>query len=378
MTDLLAIVTDNLVPFLVILTVLVFVHEYGHYAVARRAGVRVEVFSIGFGPELFGWTARSGTRWKFSAIPLGGYVRMFGDSDPSSSAGEGLGEMSEEEREVSFHHKSLGARTAIVAAGPAANFLFAILVLAVLHASVGQRQLAPTVSEVMSGSAAEAGGLAAGDRVVEVDGAPIGQFGDLQQVVSASAGRPLVLVVERDGERVTLTVTPRRVESTDSAGATVSRGQLGVRGGTVEYRRSDPLSAVWIATAETWSLTVQTLAAVREIITGSRSAEELGGPLRIAQISGSAAEAGLATALWFTALLSINLGLINLFPIPVLDGGHLVFYLAEAVRGRPVGERVREYASIAGLTTVIGLMVFVTWNDIVQLRVVDFFHSLFS
>ena len=378
MTDLLAIVTDNLVPFLVILTVLVFVHEYGHYAVARRAGVRVEVFSVGFGPELFGWTDRSGTRWKFSAVPLGGYVRMFGESDPASAADTDPAGISEEERAVSFHHKSLRARTAIVAAGPAANFLFAILVLAVLHASVGQRLLAPTVSEVMAGSAAEAGGLLAGDRVVEADGVAIGQFGDLQQVVAASADRTLELVVERDGERVALAVTPRRVESTDSAGLAVARGQLGVRGGTVEYRRSDPLSAVWIATVETWSLTVRTLAAVREIITGSRSADELGGPLRIAQISGSAAEAGLATALWFTALLSINLGLINLFPIPVLDGGHLVFYAAEAVRGRPLGERVREYASIAGLTTVIGLMVFVTWNDIVQLRVVDFFHSLFS
>ena len=378
MTDLLAIVTDNLVPFLVILTVLVFVHEYGHYAVARRAGVRVEVFSIGFGPELFGWTARSGTRWKFSAVPLGGYVRMFGDSDPASATASGLEEMSQQERDCSFHHKPLRDRTAIVAAGPAANFLFAILVLAVLYATVGERILAPTVAQVMPGSAAETGGLQAGDRIVEAGGQPVEQFDDLQRTVRASPGTPLALVVVRDGEQLALTVTPRAVERTNGSGGTVLHGQLGVRGGQLEYRRTDPLSALWLATAETWSLTVQTLAAVREMFVGSRDVEELGGPLRIAQISGAAAEAGFATALWFTALLSINLGLINLFPIPVLDGGHLVFYLAEAVRGRPLGERVREYASVAGLTTVIGIMVFVTWNDIVQLRVVDFFSSLFS
>jgi regulator of sigma E protease len=376
--DLLIILKDNLLPFLVILTVLVFVHEMGHYLVARYNGVRVEVFSIGFGPEIFGWYDRAGTRWKFSAVPLGGYVKMFGDADPASSRGDGLEEMSAEEREVSFHHKRLGQRSAVVVAGPLANFLFAIVLLAGLYTIVGQRHAPPTVSEVTPDSAAEAAGLLANDRITWIGEVEITEFDQLRRIVMASPNKPLEFVVNRDGRQITLMITPRAVKGENALGTIDTRGRLGVRGVPGEMVRHDPFTALWLAAMETWSLTRQTLEAVGQMFVGTRGTDELGGPLRIAQLSGTVAEAGLVSSIWFMALLSINLGLINLFPIPVLDGGHLVFYLAEAVRGRPLGERVREWASMAGMTLVIGLMVFVTWNDVVQLKVFEFFGSLFS
>jgi regulator of sigma E protease len=376
--DLLIILKDNLLPFLVILTVLVFVHEMGHYLVARRNGVRIEVFSIGFGPELFGRTDRAGTRWRLSAVPLGGYVKMFGDADPTSSKGTGLEAMNADDRSISFHHKKLGQRTAIVVAGPIANFLFAIVLLAGLYTIVGQRHAPPIIAEVTAASAAESAGLLPDDRIIQIGGTEISEFDQLRRIVQSSPGVPLELVVERDRRLVNVLVTPAAAEGTDAFGKVATFGRLGVRGHAGEMVKHDPFTAVWLAMVETWSLTRQTLQAVGQMIVGARKTDELGGPLRIAQLSGTVAEAGLVSTIWFTALLSINLGLINLFPIPVLDGGHLVFYLAEAIRGRPLGERIQEWASMAGLSLVIGLMVFVTWNDIVQLRVVEFFGSLFS
>ena len=377
--DLLVIIKDNLLPFLVVLTVLVFVHELGHYLIARWNRVRVEVFSVGFGPELFGRTDRLGTRWRLSAIPLGGYVRMFGDADATSARSTGTDDMSDEDRAVSFHHKRLGQRTAVVFAGPAANFLFAIVLLSVLYAVVGQYQATPHVDDIVPDSAAAEAGLEIGDRIVAIDDVEIARFADLQQIVRASPGITLSLRVERGDSLITVPVTPHAVygdaDDSDTARAT---GLLGIRSQQTTLVHYAPLDAVHQALSETWSLTRQTLVAVAEMITGSRAADELGGPLRIAQLSAQVAELGLGSLIWFTALLSINLGLINLFPIPVLDGGHLVFYAVEAVRGRPLGQRVQEWASIAGLSVVIGLMVFVTWNDLIQMRVFEFFGSMFS
>ncbi|MEQ8817721.1 MAG: RIP metalloprotease RseP [Thalassobaculum sp.] len=367
---------EYVIPFLVILTVLVFVHEMGHYLVARRAGVRVEVFSVGFGRELFGWTARSGTRWKISLLPLGGYVKMFGEADPTSTGGSGVDAMSEDERSVSFHHKPLKSRAAIVAAGPAANFLFAILLLAGLYTFVGRTYAPPVADEVVAGSAAEQGGVKVGDTFVTVDGAAIERFDDLRRAVFERPGQPIELVVERDGSRIPLTVTPATVTETDRFGTQHTFGQLGVRTNRVSIQQLDPVSAIGAAGAETWSIVGQTLNAVGQIIAGTRGTEELGGPLRIAQLSGDVAQRGWVTTIWFMAMLSINLGLINLFPIPVLDGGHLLFYGVEALRGRPLGERAQEWASMAGLTLVIALMLFVTWNDLIHLKVVEYIGSL--
>jgi regulator of sigma E protease len=368
---------NYIVPFLVVLTVLVFVHEFGHYYVARWNRVRVEVFSIGFGPELFGWWDRAGTRWKFSAIPLGGYVKMFGDSDASSGLPvSGLARMSPAEREVSFHYKRLGQRAAIVAAGPAANFVFAILVLAIVFMTYGQPFTPPEVGQVQPGSAAEAAGIRPGDVVASIDGRPIQRFEDLQQIVRLNPGAPMTLVVRRDGGEASIAVTPKRTELTDRFGNHYEIGLLGISRSGMDYVRRDPATALVQAGAETWNLTTATLKAVWQIAIGMRGTDELGGPLRIAQMSGEVAQGGVVSLVWFMAVLSINLGLINLFPVPVLDGGHLLFYAAEAVRGKPLGARAQEYGFRIGLALVLTLMVFATWNDLVHLRIVEFVKGL--
>jgi regulator of sigma E protease len=350
----------------VVLTILVFVHELGHYLVARRNRVRIEVFSIGFGPELFGWWDRAGTRWKFSAIPLGGYVKMFGDADASSGLPAARAEqMTAAEREVSFHCKRLGQRAAIVAAGPAANFVFAIVALALLFMTYGQPFTPAEVGQVIPGSAAEAAGIRAGDEIVSIDGHAVERFEDVQQAVRLNPGVSMALVVRRDGQLVDLRVTPTRVEENDRLGRR-EVGQLGVRGGAPRYVTRDPASAVVRAVGETWNMSATTLHAVWQMIVGKRSTDELGGPLKIAQLSGQVIQLGIAPLLLFMAVLSINLGLINLFPIPVLDGGHLLFYAAEAIRGKPLSQRAQEYGFRIGLALVLTLMVFATWNDLVH------------
>jgi regulator of sigma E protease len=356
--------------FLVVLTVLVFIHELGHYLIARRNGVKIEVFSIGFGPELYGWWDRAGTRWKFSAIPLGGYVKMFGDADPSSGLAINLSQLSVDEREFSFHHKRLGQRAAIVAGGPIANFVFAIVALALLFMTYGQPFTPADVGQVLPGSAAEQGGIHPGDAIVSIDGQSIDRFEDVQQIVRLNPSVPLTIVVKRDGEPVTLQVTPSRVEESDRLGRR-EVGQLGIRGGAPKYVRRDPASAVVRAAGETWNLSATTLEAMWQMVIGRRTTDELGGPLRIAQLSGEVAQGGIVPLIWFMSVLSVNLGLINLFPVPVLDGGHLLFYAAEAIRGRPLGQRAQEYGFRIGLALVLTLMVFATWNDLVHIGILD-------
>jgi regulator of sigma E protease len=366
-----------IVPFLIILTVLVFVHELGHYLIARWNGVRIEVFSIGFGPELFGWWDRAGTRWKFSTIPLGGYVKMFGDSDASSGLPvPGLARLAPAERDVSFHYKRLGQRAAIVAAGPAANFLFAVAVLAILFTTYGQPFTPAEVGQVQPGSATEQGGIHPGDVIVSIDGSAVQRFEDVQQIVRLNPGVPMTIGVRRDGQEQTLNVTPSRTELTDRFGNHYQIGLLGIARSGMEYVKRDPASAIIQAGTETWDLSVSTLKAMWQIIIGTRATDELGGPLRIAQMSGEVAQGGAVAVLWFMAVLSINLGLINLFPVPVLDGGHLLFYAAEAVRGKPLGQRAQEYGFRIGLALVLTLMVFATWNDLVHLRIVEFVKGL--
>ena len=364
------------VPFLVILTILVFVHEMGHFLIARRYGVRVEVFSIGFGREIFGWTDRAQTRWKFSLIPLGGYVKMFGDANAASQPGGDVERLTPAERAVAFPCQSLRARTWIVAAGPLANFLFAIALLAALFISVGQPFTPPVVGGVVPDSAAEEAGMLPGDRIVGIDGDSIERFEDVQRIIRSAADQTLSVKIVRDGETIVLTAVPKVSEQIDSFGTRHEIGLLGVTRSGVEYVRHGPVEAVWRASVETWDLTVATLHAVGQIIAGTRGAEELGGPIRIAQMSGTVAETGLVSVMWFMAVLSINLGLINLFPIPMLDGGHLLFYGIEAIRGRPLGERAQEYGFRIGLAIVFSLMLFVTFNDLANLEVFDFLKGL--
>lgn len=357
----------KVVPFLFVLTVLVFVHELGHYWVARRAGVRVETFSIGFGPELFGWTDRAGTRWKVCAVPLGGYVKMFGEGD---AVEDGDGEerpLSEAERKVSFAHKRLGQRAAIVAAGPLANFLLAVVLLAGLFAISGTPRLLPVVGTVQVGSAAEEAGIRPGDGIQAVGDQTIQWFDDLRRVIAERPGVKVAVILERDGLRQTVMATPRSATVADPSGGSREIGLLGVTAdpSRVDHVRYNPAVAVWKAVETTVAMSGRILGYLGQILVGDRPADEVGGPLRIAKMSAEVAAGGFVNLINFMAVLSINLGLINLFPIPMLDGGHLLFFATEAVRGRPLTQRAQEYGFRFGLILVFLLMVFATWNDLV-------------
>ena len=367
-----------LVPFLFVLTVLVFVHEMGHYLVARWCGVAVETFSIGFGRELFHWHDSKGTRWRVGWLPLGGYVKFLGDADAASVRGADVSDATPEERANYFQEKSLGVRTAVVSAGPIANFLLAVVLLAGLFAIVGQPFTPPVIHEVLPDTAASAAGFEAGDRIVEIDGLGIDRFEEMQQMIMSSPGQLLVMIVERGSNQLQLDVTPGVRTLTDRFGNIHNVGFLGVQRSGVDFIRHDPLNAVWYAVKQTYTFTAMTLRYVGQMIVGLRSSDDLRGPIGIVQMSGQAAQIGVTSVVQFMAVLSISLGLINLFPIPVLDGGHLLFYAFEAVRGKPLGERAQEYGFRVGLALVIGLMVIATWNDLVQLEVFEYVARLFS
>ena len=403
MSAILSFTTDLLLPFLVVITVLVFVHELGHYLVARWNGVKIEAFSVGMGPELFGFNDRHATRWKFCIFPIGGYVKMFGDADPFSRpakeavadalaeeraqgkqgkqdkqedqegqelnktqswAGGTLRAMSNEERNLSFHHKRVGQRFAIVLAGPMANFIFTIAVLFGMLLFIGQAMTPPVIGEVIADSPAEAAGLQVGDRILSVDGAPVERFQDLQRIVQIALDREMIFVVERAGREISMPLTPTFVEVEDITGRTIRTPRIGIAASGTEFvKLSIPAAAIG-SVQETWEIGALTLRAVGQIITGRRGTEELGGPIRIAELSGKMAEGGAPSLLWFMAVLSLNLGLINLFPIPVLDGGHLVFYSYEWLRGKPMPVKAQEIGYRIGLVLVLALFVFVFWNDL--------------
>jgi len=434
---------DFVIPFIIILSILVFVHEWGHYIVARMCGVKVDKFSIGFGPEIWGFNDRAGTRWKLSIIPLGGYVQMFGDTDPSSSTskyeiteGEDKRPMSAAELDQAFFTKPVWQRALIVFAGPAINFIFAILLLMGLYMAVGKPVSPPVASAVIIEGAADMAGIEPRDRIVSIDGKSIESFSDIQRQVAISLDRPLDLMIERDGAEMALSVTPTMEQLEDRFGFSHSRGLIGVMSteqgialdslktingrdvtdlsesqlssnvqaiintdATIGLPSGDeiqelkvviasvndgeiflsnlengkeivsysPVEAMVGAVKETGFIITGTLEALGQIVTGTRPVTELGGIVRIGAIAGDAAQAGLIAMITFTALLSINLGLINLFPIPLLDGGHLVFYAYEALFGKPMSEKVMDYALKFGMVFLVCLMAFANLNDIVQI-----------
>ena len=349
------------VAFVVVLGVLIFVHELGHYLAARWRGVHVEAFSIGFGRALASWTDRRGTAWKIGWLPLGGYVKLHGQERPEDVSPETQAMW---QRGRTFHEKSVGSRAIVVAAGPVANFLLAAVLFALLFGTVGRPVPAAVIGEVVAGGAAAAAGLQPGDRVEAIDGQAVARFEDIRRIVAASPDQTIQLRVLRDGEARTIDV---RTAGQDAGGQRV--GLLGVRSGQAEMTRLGPLDAVVAGVAQTWDVTAQTVSGLGEMIVGGRGTEELGGPLRIAQLSGQVADLGFATLVGFIAVLSVNLGLINLFPIPILDGGHLLFYAAEAIRGRPLPPQTQEYGYRAGFAVLAALFVFATWNDLTQIGV---------
>ncbi|RAU22568.1 RIP metalloprotease RseP [Paramagnetospirillum kuznetsovii] len=366
--------------FLAILTVVVFIHEMGHFLVARWNGIRVDVFSIGFGPEIWGWTDPStGTRWKFSAVPLGGYVKFFGDADAASALPDDR-EMTDEEKAVAFQHKRVGQRAAVVFAGPAANFIFAIIGLAAMFMLLGQQVTEPVVGMVNPGSAADAAGLKAGDRITAINGAGVERFQDIQRIVRIEIEHPLDLAVLRAGATLSITAKPRVIQRKGVFGDMEKVPVLGITADSTKTTviNHGPISAMAESLRETEGMVRSTFIGIGQMINGTRDTDELGGPIRIAKGAAEAAQLGMASVVFYTILLSLNLGLINLFPIPVLDGGHLLFYAFEAILGRPLGERAQEYGFRIGLFLVLALMVFATRNDIVSLPIWEVVKRLFS
>lgn len=360
----------TLLAFVVVLGVLVFIHELGHYLAARWRGVHVEAFAIGFGRPLTSWRDRLGTEWRIGWLPLGGYVKLHGQEGPDDATPE---QRAAWRRGATFHEKSVGSRALVVAAGPAANFLLAALLFAGLYATVGRPAGGTTVGTVVEGSAAARAGLMPGDRILALDGAAVRRFDEVQRHVQARPGTAIALRVERDGAEAELTAVP---DARATGGGTV--GMLGISGGAVTQERLGLVASLGAGIAQTWDITGQTLAGLWEMIAGQRGTEELGGPLRIAQLSGQVAELGLPSLVSFMAILSVNLALINLFPVPVLDGGHLMFYAAEAIRGRPLPPRAQELGYRAGFALLAALFVFSTWNDLGNLGVFRWVSGLFG
>ena len=369
--------------FLFVLTVVVFFHELGHFLVARYFGVRVETFAIGFGREVFGWHDSHGTRWKVGWLPLGGYVKFWGDESAASTPDKTqLQQMSLSDKLVSFHHKPVGNRIAVVAAGPIANFILGILIFAALFMVMGRTTILARVDQVQPGSAAEQAGFQQGDVVLAIDGDKIESFTDLQRRVMLSAGETLEVLVEREDQQFTLLVVPRVDEFKDAFGNVQRRGLIGlVRANNPEDQVVEsvgPLRALSLGVQETYFIVDQTFVYLGRMIVGKESTEQLGGPLRIAQMSGQVAQVSISALIHLMAVLSVSIGLLNLFPVPMLDGGHLVFYGIEAVWRRPVNPRVLDFSYRIGFAAITTLIVFVTWNDLVNLQVVDFLAGLFS
>lgn len=361
-----------IVPFLFVLFVVVFIHEMGHFLVGRWCGIKVVAFSIGFGPELVGWTDRQGTRWRLAAIPLGGYVKFFGDSSAASTPdGDQLVAMSPAEKAVSFQHQPVWKRAATVAAGPIANFILALVIFTAINVTAGRQILVPRIESVVQDSVADRAQLKAGDLVLSIDSRPIDSFTDLQRIVSASPGIPLALDIDRAGRQIAVQVTPELKEIKTPFGRQ-RVGMLGIRGSSdpadQRTERLGPVAAFKTAVSETWYIVDRTGAYVQGLFAGTETTDQLSGPIRIAQVSGQVATAGIVALLNLAAILSVSIGLINLVPVPLLDGGHLLFYAIEAVRGRPLSERTQEFGFRIGLALVVMLMLFTTVNDLLHLK----------
>lgn len=360
------------VMFLLVLTLVVFIHELGHFLVARWCGVTVKVFSIGFGREIYGFNDKHGTRWRFAWIPLGGYVKFIDDENAASQpSASGSSRLPASERSGAFHAKPVAQRAAVVAAGPIANFLLAIVLFGAINAFYGVKIMPAFVDGVVPNSPAAQAGFMAGDKVVSINGATISQFDELQRIVASSAGRELAVEVERNGERLALQVTPNVDEQRDAFGRTFRRGLIGIKGSMAEGRiqtvEVGPLQALALGAKETYDTIALTLSGLGDIITRRQSAEQMGGPIMMAEVTAKVAELGIAPMLRWIAFISANIGFLNLLPIPVLDGGHLLFYAYEAVRRKPLSARLQQMGFQVGIAVLMMLMIFVNFNDLMNI-----------
>lgn len=375
--------------FLVVLTVVVFFHELGHFSIARLFGVKVDSFAIGFGKELFGRTDKQGTRWKVCLLPFGGYVKFTGDLGPASIPDtEKLEEYAAAARAEGhepddlLHFKPTWQRAAVVAAGPIANFILAVVIFTGFFMIRGETTIDPVVGVVQEGSVAEAAGIEVGDRILTISGRKVESFSELAMLISMSADTEIEVVVERNGEEIALKASPQRVKTEDDFGNKQEIGRLGVQPRAAEedihYRRYAPAAAVVKSVNQTGFIIERTFVYLGRVFIGKEDARQLGGPIRIAKYSGQMAQLGSTALIYMIAVLSISVGLINLFPIPLMDGGHLLYYGIEAVRGKPLSERAQEAGFRIGLLIVLGVMVFATWNDLIDVDAFGKLSGIFS
>ena len=358
-----------LASFLFVLSIVVFIHELGHFLVARWCGVAVKAFSLGFGREIWGFNDRHGTRWRLAWLPLGGYVKFMDDENAASvPSREAIEAMTPEQRAGSFHAKPVWQRAAVVAAGPIANFLLAITIFAVMFTFIGMRTTEARIDEVMPDTPAARAGFQSGDLIVAIDGRSIESFNDVLRVVSISPERELAVKIDRSGAPLVLKVVPEAKESPDGVGGKMRRGVIGIKRVTnpqnVLVKKTSFLEGVAMGVKETGYIITSTFQYLGDVIKGRQKADQLGGPIRIAEVSGQVAKIGIEPLLQLVAVISVSVGLINLFPIPLLDGGHLLFYAIEGLRRRPLSERSQEIGFRIGLAVVLMLMVFATWNDL--------------
>ncbi|MBX9976786.1 MAG: RIP metalloprotease RseP [Alphaproteobacteria bacterium] len=355
---------EYLLPFLVALTILVFIHELGHFIPARRNGIKVEVFSIGFGPELFGYTDKHGTRWKFSMLFLGGYIRMFGDADASSRPdSEGLAKMKSAEYNLTLQSKTVWQRMAVSFGGPLANLVFAVIAMFFLFAIKGNPVYTSKIQEVIKGGVAMEMGIKDYDKVTEFNGTKVATFKELKAAIDAFSGDEVKVTVERGGQPVILSL--KKVDGF------AKPFKLGVKPAAPDFEKKGILDSALMSVKTTYDLSAEMLSTLYGTITGKHSAGELGGVIAIGEMAGKSAETGGANFVWFLALLSINLGLLNLLPVPMLDGGHLLFYAIEAIAGKPVPLKIQEYIFLAGFVFVVSLMLMLTWNDLSRYKVIE-------
>ena len=361
---------NYLIPFIILITVVVFIHEYGHYYVAKKYGVGVTDFSIGFGKEIFGWNDKSGTRWKVCWIPLGGYVKFFGDRNVFSQSEQlsVINQYDEEDRKKLFILKPLYQRSLIVAAGPFANFLLAIIIFTFINMTVGKDMTPAVINEVVQDSPAYIAGFKKNDKIISIDKNKVESILQVSTFINISTSEIIEFIIIRNDKEISLLVKPNLVESKDSLGNSVKKKMIGVKlsplNNEFDKQPLGPSKALYFSIKDVWFVTTTSLKYVGQMITGSADTSQLGGPIRIAKITGQVAEHGIIPFLSIMAYISVSLGLINLFPIPMLDGGHLMFYLFEKILGRPLSQRTQEGFFRIGLFLLISLMFFVTFNDL--------------
>ena len=359
-------------PFLIVLTILVFIHELGHYLVARRAGVKIDVFSIGFGPELFGFNDRHGTRWKFSLIPLGGYVKMFGDANAASVPDfEHQKSLSKAERALTLESKTVGQRIAVCGAGPVANIGLTFVLLMIVYGFVGKPSDFPVIGDIAPQSAAAEAGLQVGDRLLSINDTTLTTYKQVQQVINRSANIPVNLMYERDGTRMALRVIPKELRVTPTA-------TVGILGIKPLVEKPSLWRVPFVAAKSVLMMSKDIMVFLGSLVIRKADSSQLGSIMSIAKMSKDSFENGLFSVLGFMALLSLNLGIINLFPIPGLDGGHLFFYLIEAIRGKPLSQKVQDISFKIGFGILMAIMVFTMWNDVIRFNIVKMIMGIFK